>query len=242
MSAAAPRRPVPVNETLTGSLAIESAPEPAAASPVRLVRGARTAVAQLAARAYRQGVDHMLTAPERVTSAAEGSALLAADEHFEAFADQVQKVAIAAVPVIRIARGAGRFARIPSVLVASTALSAGMTVRRGVRELQVVGALIDHRIEQATGERADPALVQALAVAVYRDPKHVPEPSRDGLRLAPLGVRWALKGAIGRDTGQAASRALDAAERLDGAAQSARWRATDGEVTRAPRQGGSAAP
>jgi hypothetical protein len=33
----------------------------------------------------------------------------------------------------------------------------------------------------------------------------------------------ALRGAIGRDTGSAAHRALDAAERLDAAAQAARW-------------------
>jgi hypothetical protein len=196
--------------------------------PRVIVAGARTAVTETAARAYQYGVDRLLTAPERVTSAAEGDALLASDKRLEALSDQVQKVAIAAVPVTRIARGAGRFARIPSVLVASTALAAGMTIRRGVRELQVIAALIEHRIEQATGERADPALVKALAVAVYRDPKHVPEPSRDGLRLAPLGLRWALRGAIGRDTGSAASRALDAAERLDGAAQAARWKAPDG--------------
>ena len=176
---------------------------------------------------YAAGVDRLLTAPELVTSAAEAKALLAADEHLEELSDRMQKVAIAVVPMMRIARGAGRFARIPSVLVASTALAAGMTVRRGVRELQVIAALIEHRIEQATGQRADPALVKALAVAVYRDPKHEPEPSRNGLRLAPLGIRWALRGAIGRDTGSAASRALDAADRLDAAAQAARWQASD---------------
>jgi hypothetical protein len=164
-----------------------------------------------------------LTAPERVTSAAEGKALLASDEHPETLSDNVQKVAIAVVPMLRIARHAGRFARVPPVLVASTALAAGMTVRRGVRELQVLASLIEHRIEDATGRRADPGLVKALALALYRDPKHVPEPSRDGIRLAPLGLRWALRGAIGRDTGSAADRALDAAERLDAAAQAARW-------------------
>jgi hypothetical protein len=195
--------------------------------PRELVATAATAVAEAASRAYAAGVDRLLTAPERVTSAAEANALLASDEHLEELSDRVQKVAMAAIPVIRIARGAGRFARIPSVLVASTALAAGMTVRRGVRELQVIAALIEHRIEQATGERADPALVKALTLAVYRDPKHEPEPSRNGLRLAPLGIRWALRGAIGRDTGSAASRAVDAAERLDAAAHAARWKAAE---------------
>ena len=165
----------------------------------------------------------MLTASERVTSADEGNALLASGEHPKLFADQMQKVAIALVPVSRIGRGGRRFARVPSVFVASTAVSAGLTIRRGVRELQVLASLIDHRIEQATGEPADPALVNALTVALYLDPKHVPRPSPGGLRLAPLGRRWVVCGALGRDTGVAVARALDAAERLDGAAQAARW-------------------
>jgi hypothetical protein len=124
---------------------------------------------------------------------------------------------------MRLARRSGRFSKVPPVFVASTALSAGMTVRRGVRELQVVAALLEHRIEQATGEPADPALVRALAAALYLDPKRVPEPRRGSVRLAPLGRRWAWRGALGRDTGAAAERALEAAERLDVADQVARW-------------------
>ncbi len=200
-------------------------------APLVTVSVARAAVVDAASRTYQAGVGRMLTTPERVTTAAEGEALLQGDEHLELLSDQVQKVAIAVVPMIRIARGAGRFARIPSVLVASTALAAGMTVRRGVRELQVVGSLIEHRIEQATGERADPDLVRALALAVYRDPKHVPEPRRGSLKLAPLGLRLAVRGAIGRDTGSAATRALVAAERLDVAAQAARWQAPARDLT-----------
>ena len=196
--------------------------------PRELVVTAGTAVAGAAARAYKSGVDRLLTAPERVTSVAEARALLESDEHFEELSDRVQKVALAAVPMLRIARGAGRFARIPGVLVASTALAAGMTVRRGIRELQVIAALIEHRIEQATGERADPDLVKALALAVYRNPKYEPAPSHDGLRFAPIAARLALRGAIGRDTGSAATRALDAADRLDAAAQASRWKASDG--------------
>jgi hypothetical protein len=196
--------------------------------PRELVAGAGTALAQATARAYKSGIDRLLTSPERVASVAEANALLESDEHFEELSDRVQKVALAAVPMLRIARGAGRFARIPPVLIASTALAAGMTVRRGVRELQVIAALIEHRIEQATGERADPDLVKALAVAVYRSPKYEPAPTREaGVRLAPLAARWALRGAIGRDTGSAASRALEAADRLDAAAQAGRWKASD---------------
>ena len=191
--------------------------------PRSSVTATRTAIARAVSRGYGQAVDRMLATPERVTSAAEGRALLAADEHPEAFAEQVQKVAIAAVPVIRTVRRGGRFARVPSVFVASTALSAGMTIRRGFRELQVLSALVEHRIEEATGAPADAALVKAVTVALYLDPKHAPQPTRGTVPLARLGGRWALQGALGRETGRAAGWALDAAERVDGAAQARRW-------------------
>jgi hypothetical protein len=100
-----------------------------------------------------------------------------------------------------------------------------MTIRRGFRELQVLAALVEHQIEQATGEPADAALVKAIAVALYLDPKHQPQPAPGGLRLARLTGRWALQGALGRETGRAAAWALHAAERLDGAAQATRWAA-----------------
>jgi hypothetical protein len=187
--------------------------------------GTASAVTTAAVRAYQRGLDRVLTTSDRVTSAAEGREVLASDEHPEILSDQMQKVAVAAVPVMRLARRSGRFSKVPPVFLASTALSAGMTVRRGVRELQVVAALLEYRIEEATGEPADSALVKALAAALYLDPKRVPEPSRGSLHLAPLGRRWAWRGALGRDTGAAADRALEAAERLDVAAQAARWNA-----------------
>ncbi len=186
---------------------------------------ARRAGANLAARAYRGGVGRALAPAVRVTSAAEGRAVLLSGDHPEVLPEQMQKIAIAAVPLVRLARRTGRFARVPSVVVATTALSAGMTVRRGVREVQVVAALVEHGIEQATGEPADPALVQAIAVELYLDPRGAPQPSRDRVRVAALARRWAWRGTLGWDTGTAADRALEAAERLDHAAAVARWAA-----------------
>ena len=120
-----------------------------------------------------------------------------------------------AVPVLRtVARGA-RFTRVPWVLVASTAVSVALTVRTGVREVQVLGSLVAHRIEEATGEPADPALVKKLTVELYLAPKRVPELSDRRLRLGRLVRRWVLSGALGRDTGKAATRALETADRLD---------------------------
>ncbi len=186
---------------------------------------ARSAAVTAAARAYRGGVDRALAPAGKVTSAAEGRALLLSGDHPEVLADQMQKIAVAAVPLVRLARRTGRFARVPSVVVATTALSAGMTVRRGVREVQVVAALVEHRIERATGEPADPELVQALAVDLYLDPRRPPQPIHGRVRVAALARRWAWRGTLGWDTGSAADRALEAAERVDYAAEVARWTA-----------------
>ena len=195
------------------------------------------ALANVAARALRRGVGRMLTTSEHVTSAAEGIALLGSDEHPEVVADQLQRGVMAALPMLRLARRGRWFARVPVVVVVSTAVSTGMTVRRGIRELQVVAALLDHRLEQATGAIPDPELVQALTVALYRDPRHVPRPEPGHLRLVPVARRWALRGALGRDTGPAAARALAAAERLDVAAQAARWAAPRPVVDSEPSRG-----
>lgn len=187
--------------------------------------GARTAAADLAARTYRSGVGRALAPSVRVTSAAEGRALLLSGDHPEVLSDRMQKLAIAAVPLVRLARRTGRFAKVPSVVVATTALSAGMTVRQGVREVQVVAALVEHGIEQATGQPADPDLVQALAVELYLDPRRPPKPRRGPVRVGALARRWTWRGTLGWDTGAAADRALEAAEHLDYAAEVARWTA-----------------
>jgi hypothetical protein len=185
------------------------------------------AASQRAARALVRGGDqaltHVLTTRDRVGSAAEGKALLASDEHPDVAADQVQKALMTVVPVIRIVGRGSRFVRMPSVLAVSTAMSAAMAVRRGVREVQVIGALVDHRIEEATGRPADPKLASALAVSLYHDPKREPSPVGSRGRLGRVAARLAVRGAFGRDTGDAAARALDAAERVDGASQAARW-------------------
>jgi len=160
-------------------------------------------------------IDRTLSTSDRVTSAAEGKRLLAEDDGTEALADRVQRVVVLAVPVLRtFARGA-RFTRIPLVLVATTAFSIGSAVRSGVREAQVIGSLVAYRLEQATGRPADPALVKKLTLELYLAPRSTPDTSDLSLPLGHVLQRWLIKGAIGRDTRKAASKALDAAERLD---------------------------
>ena len=101
------------------------------------------------------------------------------------------------------------------MLVATTAFSIGSAVRSGVREAQVIGSLVAFRLEQATSHPADPALVKRLSLELYLAPGKTPDPADLALPVGQLLRRWLIKGAIGRDTRKAASKALDAAERLD---------------------------
>lgn len=160
-------------------------------------------------------IDRVLLTGERVTSAAEGQRLLAGEAETEALADNIQRVVVLAVPVIRtVARGA-RFTRVPWVMVASTTVSMGIAVRTGVRELQVLAALVAHRLEAEHGRPADPALVKRLAVDLYLDPKSAPDLRGDRLRLVRVTRKWILSGAFGRKTSKQATKALAAAERID---------------------------
>lgn len=153
--------------------------------------------------------------PHAVTTAAEGRRLLAEDDDTEMLTDRIQRVVVLAVPVVRtVARGA-RFTRVPWVLVVSSAVSIGTTVRAGIREVQVIGSLLAHRLEQATGLPPDERTVQQLALELYLAPRRTPPAGRHPLPLRRLLQRWLFKGAFGRDTRKGAGKALDAAERLD---------------------------
>jgi hypothetical protein len=172
-----------------------------------------------------RAIDRVLLTEERVTSAAEGKQLLARQGDNEALASDIQRVIVLSVPIIRtLARGA-RFVKVPWVMIGSAAVSMGITVRTGVREIQVIASLIAHRLEQATGTPSDPALVKKLAVDLYLNPRRGPKLTDDKLRLARLTRKWLLLGAFGRKTSKRAGKALDAAERLDPVALQERWAA-----------------
>ena len=139
-------------------------------------------------------------------------------------ADKVQRVVVLATPIVRtMARGA-RFTRLPWVMIASSSVSVGLTVRTGVRELQVLASLIAYRLEQATGVPSDPRLVKKLALDLYLNPKRIPDPTESRLRVVRLTRKWLLLGAFGRKTSKRAGKALDAAEKLDAKELAARWR------------------
>ena len=184
---------------------------------------AGAALVRAVVRLVDRAVDEVLLADTRVTSAAEGRRLLARDEQTESLAEDVQRVIVLAVPVLRaLARGA-RLAKVPWVLVGSTAISVGVAVRTGVREIQVLSSLVAHRLEQATGEPPDPALVKRVAVDLYLHPKRKLRSTDEKLHFVRLTRKWLLGGLFGRTTAKRADRALAAAERLDPAALAARW-------------------
>ena len=186
-------------------------------------RKAVAAVVRAVGDLVDSAIDRVLQTDTRVTSAAEATRLLAGEPDAEALADKVQRVVVLAVPVVRmLARGA-RFTRFPWVIFVSSSASIGIAVRTGIRELQLIGSLVAYRLEQATGAPADPALVKKLAIDLYLNPKRATDLADDRLRLVRLTRKWLLLGAFGRSTSKRATKALEAAERLDGADVAARW-------------------
>ena len=169
-----------------------------------------------------QALGRLLSSDIAVTSAADAKRLLADNEDTEELTDAIQRFVAIATPVVRIALRGARFTRVPWVLVASSAVSIGMTVRNGVRELQAIAALLAYRFEQETGAPPDPALLQKLTLELYLKPRRTPDVPDLSLPLARLARRWIISGALGRNTRGKTEKALDAAERLDVASIAAR--------------------
>lgn len=176
---------------------------------------------------YDAAVDRLLASDERITSVGQGKAVMAGDDDAEELADRIQRVAVLAVPIVRTMARSARFTRVPWVLVASTVASTTLTIRAGIREVQVIASFLAHRIEQETGSPADPALVKKLTFELYLSPRSTPDLSGARLPLLRLLRRWLWRGALGRDTGKQAGRALEAVDRLDVRSIVTRWRDRD---------------
>ena len=174
-----------------------------------------SALVRAAGSLFDDLVDRLLGSDERVTSAAQGKLLIAADDDMEEVADRVQRFVAVATPAVRILARGARFTRVPWVLVATTTMSLLTTVRAGVNEVRVIGSLVAYRLEQATGLPADSRLVKKLTLDLYLAPKREPDVTTLDLPLARLARKWLLRGVFARDTRKAAHKALDAAERLD---------------------------
>ena len=181
--------------------------------------GALLAISGTAERAAQEIVrgafERLLSTNIHVRSAADAKRLLASHEDTEELTDAIQRFVAIATPVVRIALRGARFTRVPWVLVASSAVSIGVTVRNGVRELQTIAALLAYRFDQETGAAADPALLQKLTLELYLKPRRSPDISDLSLPVARLARRWIVSGAFGRNNRARTEKALDAAERLD---------------------------
>jgi hypothetical protein len=162
-----------------------------------------------------QAFGRLLSSNTPVTTAAEARRLLADHEDAEELTDAIQRFVAIATPLVRVVLRGARFTRVPWMLVASSTVSIGVTVRSGVRELQAIAALLAHRFEEETGAAPDPALLQKLTLELYLKPRRPPDLSDLGLPLARLARRWLVSGVFGRDTRAKTERALEAAERLD---------------------------
>jgi hypothetical protein len=199
-------------------------------------RKASGALVRAVSDLVNKAVDQVLLGNQRVASASEARQLLKRDEQAEALTDDVQRVVALAVPVVRkLARGV-RVIKIPWVFVASTTLSIGIGVRRGIKEIQALSSLVAHRLEQATGAPADPALVKKLTVDLYLHPRRTPNLDNERPRIVRLTRKWLLLGVFGRKTQRRASRALEAAERIDASTLAAEWDRRRGKAGRPAAQ------
>lgn len=209
-----------VSEKLSGyARAATSAGRSAGAATLQ----SRTALVEAVGRLVDAAVDRVLLSDDRVTSAADGKLRLSGPTGTEELADKVQRVVVLATPFVRVAVRGAKFTKLPWAVIASSSFSVGVAVRTGVREIQVLSSLVAFRIEQATGAPADPQLVEKVAVDLYLKPKRKIDLTDDRLRLVRLTRKWLLLGAFGRTTSKRAGKALEAAEKLDGADLAARW-------------------
>ena len=183
-------------------------------------------IPEAAARATRQvaieAFERLLSSDLRVTTAAEGKRLLEEDDSSEEMADAIQRFVGVATPIVRIVARGARFTRVPWLLVASSSVSIGVTVKAGVRELQVLAALLAYRLEQDTGAPPQPALLQKLTLELYLAPSRTPAVTDLRLPIVRLARRWIISGALGRDTRKKTGKALDTAEHLNLATLAAR--------------------
>lgn len=186
----------------------------AAARP-SLFRSAVLAVGDL----YDRAVDAVLIRPHEISTADEALELAHSDFAWnaDALTDQVRKVALVLLPLLRrtgmIARAPG-LRRVPSIAVATTLAAVSTQLWSGVKELQILAALVATRLRHA-GYEADPPLVKRLAIELYTHPERQPTLTSVPSSITMAMARWTVAGAFGRNTTNRARQAFVAAEELD---------------------------
>ncbi len=192
----------------------------AASTVPRIVGSAASSVPRAAGSLYERVIDRMLARPHQLATADDARALLEDPESIDvsAFADQIQQVAIIALPIARrvgMLRRVPGVKRVPWVLSLVTVANLARAIRQGVREVQVVGSYLATRLQAATGVPPEPALVKALTVQLYLSPSRRPSVADTRVPAGRLLRRWLTYGLVGRTTNKSAMRAIEAVERLD---------------------------
>ncbi len=176
---------------------------------------------------YDRAVDSVLIRPHDIGTADEAVELAKSDFAWnaDALTDQVRKVSLVILPVLRrtgmIARAPG-LRRVPSIAVATTVAAVSTQLWSGVKELQILAALIATRLRRA-GYEADPPLVKRLAIELYTHPERQPTLTSVPTSITKVLARWTMAGVFGRNTTTRARKSFVAAEELDLDAVMAQW-------------------
>jgi hypothetical protein len=203
---------------------------PGLAARPSLFRSAVLALGDL----YDRAVDSVLIRPHDIGTADEAVALAHSDFAWnaDALTDQVRKVALVVLPLLRrtgvIARAPG-LRRVPSIALATTFAAVSTQLWSGVKELQILAALVATRLRRA-GYEADPPLVKRLAIELYTHPERQPTLVSVPSSITRVLARWTMAGVFGRNTANRAHKAFVAAEELDLDAVMSQW-----QYTRTPR-------
>ena len=186
----------------------------------------RTAVLALG-DLYDRAVDSVLIRPHDIGTADEAVALATSNFAWnaDALTDQVRKVALVVLPVVRrtgmIARAPG-LRRVPSIAVATTVAAVSTQLWSGVKDLQILAALVATRLRRA-GYEADAPLVKRLTIELYTNPDRPPTLEAVPTSITKVLARWTMAGVFGRNTSTRARKAFLAAEHLDLDAVMSQW-------------------
>jgi hypothetical protein len=186
-------------------------------------RNATAAVGTL----YDKAIDAVLLKPREIHTAQEALDALKADASWnaDALAGQLQKTALVVTPLVRRFRRVSKapgVRNVPYVAVVTTLTTVSTQLWAGIKEVQVLAALLETRLQDA-GLPADAPLVKRLAIELYTHPDRTPTLESVATSIRGLVGRWAVAGVFGRDTSKRARKAFAAAEKLDLAAIVADW-------------------
>lgn len=178
---------------------------------------------------YNRAADSVLIRPHEIATADEALALARSEFAWNADAlnDQVRKVALIVLPLLRrtgvVARAPG-LRRVPGIAVATTFAAVSTQLWSGVKELQILCALVSTRLRRA-GYEADPPLVKRLAIELYTHPERQPVLASEATNITKVVARWIVGGVFGRNSSRRARKVFVAAEQLDLDAVMSQWQA-----------------